>query len=336
MDYIKYKAEDFAAIESFQEYYLFAQEDAKQFWEQWIEAHPTKKIEIEAAKKLLDVLHPNVSDQEISMAFSNLKSQINQHSKPINKIVKPRRRWLQIASLSAAAFLLLFTAYHFLSVKPNVVWSSTQTAFGEIKKLDLPDGSQAFLNSNSTLKYDANWSDEAPREVWLEGEASFEVNKNPSKGQARFIVHSNNTQVQVLGTVFNVYNRNQKTSVVLESGKIEVTYKKDGRAEKLAMIPKDFFEIDATGKIDFQQNINTQLHTAWKENKLILDQTPLRKVVSVLEDNFGFEVMVGNKEILDRKLTATIPIIDINILLDALREIYNLNIKRTQQKIWIE
>jgi len=101
------------------------------------------------------------------------------------------------------------------------------------------------------------------------------------------------------------------------------------------MTPNDIFEINKDNQVRFQESINTQLYTAWKENKLVLDQTPLRKVVNILEENFGFEVEVSKQEILDRKLTATIPIIDIKILLDALREIYGLDIKKEDRKIWI-
>jgi len=221
MNYINYCAEDFAADESFQDYHLLKKNIAKNFWEKWINTHPAKVSEIEKAKKLLDVLHIQVPEGEAKDAFSDLETKINQ-KKALTSQIRPRRHYLfQLVGVAAACLALILGAYHFLSPTPSAVWSLNKTAFGEMKELNLPDGSTVILNSNSTLKYDSNWLNTATREVWLEGEAFFEINKQPLKGAAQFIVHSNDTKVAVLGTVFNVYNRNENIAVVLESEKEE-------------------------------------------------------------------------------------------------------------------
>lgn len=336
MNYLNHSAEEIAALESFQNYYLYQEEEAKQFWENWINQNPQKQGDITTAMRLLDVLKNPVSNTEIQSEFDRLKSKIDTEPQLAPKIQFTRRTLFKWASAAAAAVLLFFAVNFFLSPQPNVVLSTVDTSFGEIKEIKLPDGSNVYLNSNSSLKYDSNWTNQSIREVWLEGEAFFDIRKKPLKGAAQFVVHSDDTNVKVLGTTFNVYNREHKVAVVLETGKVAIDYNQNGKQKTQQMLPNDAFEINAGDQVDFQQGINTELHTAWKDNKLVLDDTPLKKVVDILEENFGFEVSVKNQQVLERKLTATIPIIDINILLDGLREIYGLKIKKEENKITIQ
>ncbi|MBK8505327.1 MAG: FecR domain-containing protein [Saprospiraceae bacterium] len=90
--------------------------------------------------------------------------------------------------------------------------------FGERQKIVLPDGSAVDLNANSSLRLGSQWV-EGIQEVWLEGEAYFEVEKNLSKG-VKFTVHTNGPDVEVVGTHFNVDSRKEETRIYLEEGKV--------------------------------------------------------------------------------------------------------------------
>jgi ferric-dicitrate binding protein FerR (iron transport regulator) len=84
-----------------------------------------------------------------------------------------------------------------------------------------------LLNANSQLRTPARWPAGARREVWLEGEAFFQVTKKgaaPGGGTdgARFVVHTGQVDVAVLGTRFNVTNRRGQTTVTLNEGKVKL------------------------------------------------------------------------------------------------------------------
>src|SRR5690606_15777064 len=112
-------------------------------------------------------------------------------------------------------------------------WLQCTTGYGETRKINLPDGSLVVLNANSELKYESNWQQAPMREVWLQGEAFFEVVKTTEEKQ--FIVHTGSLDVEVLGTQFNVHNRHQKVQVVLSSGKVKLQPLE--RQESLLMNP---------------------------------------------------------------------------------------------------
>ena len=79
--------------------------------------------------------------------------------------------------------------------------SSVVTKNGNRTKIVLPDGSQVWLNAGSNLDYNNSTFNQELREVSLNGEAYFDVTKNPDKP---FIIHTKKMDIKVLGTVFNV------------------------------------------------------------------------------------------------------------------------------------
>lgn len=338
MDYSTFTAEALAADESFQNYYLHQEKETTQFWTAWVDQHPDRAAEIVAAKKLLDALTLKVSAEQTQAAYQALAKQINSNAPERGEAkmrqLPPRIQWTKLAGIAAVFLALLSTAYFFWP-KPQADWVRHQTAFGEIQEIYLPDSSLVTLNANSTLRYDQNWTPKSVRSIWLEGEAFFKVEKNPIRGNRQFIVNAKEAQVKVLGTSFNVYHRNERVEVVLATGKVDVQYPWQGTTKSQKLLPNDRLVLSATTDL-LKRNINTHLFTAWKEKRLILDKTPLKKVVDVLEENFGYDVEVANEQILDRQLTATIPVVDIDLLLDALTEIYGLEISKNNQKIRIE
>jgi ferric-dicitrate binding protein FerR (iron transport regulator) len=101
------------------------------------------------------------------------------------------------------------------------------THYGETARIKLPDGSMVVLNAHSTLTYN-DWSEGQTREVWLNGEAFFEVQKkHDATGRVKFVVHTGDLNVEVLGTRFNVSNRGLRTQIVLEEGKVRLRYEQE-------------------------------------------------------------------------------------------------------------
>ncbi|NRB52987.1 MAG: FecR domain-containing protein [Saprospiraceae bacterium] len=329
MNYTTFSAEDFAANESFQDFFLHQQPDAVKFWTRWIEEHPEKLDEINAAKTLLERLSLGIQAEETQAALKDLKQEIN-HRREKGRVIKIRRRWYAAAAVAAAILALIVVLPLLRSPEPS--WVVVETDYGQLREVYLPDSSFVTLNSNSKIRYQADWSKDQDREVWMEGEAFFDVRKNPKIGGAEFHVHAEEASVQVLGTSFNVYQRKEDIIVALATGKVSL----NTSYAKHQMEPNDVIELHNGEVTQISQDVNLELYTSWRNRKLVLDNTSISKVIDMLEENMGLEVQIDNPAVLNRKLTATLPINEVDILLTALTEIYGLDIRKEENTIWIK
>lgn len=101
-----------------------------------------------------------------------------------------------------------------------------ETGNAQLRTVTLYDGSLVTLNANSQLRIPSRFAWLTDRQVWINGEAFFAVQKvhDDETGHYRkFTVHTRRADVAVLGTRFTVYSRPQRTQIVLEEGRVELT-----------------------------------------------------------------------------------------------------------------
>ena len=140
---------------------------------------------------------------------------------------------------------------------------------GEYKMI-LPDGSKVFLNSASILKFSNNFN-KGDRRVELYGEAYFEVAHNKD---LPFVVKFNNTEVEVLGTHFNISAyHGEKTKATLLEGSIKIRTNKDQELLK----PGDEASI-ADGVLDVQK-VDTYKSIAWKEGMFYFHEDGIKEIL---------------------------------------------------------
>jgi transmembrane sensor len=191
------------------------------------------------------------------------------------------------------------------------------------------------LNGHSTLRYPAAWTPGKPREVWLDGEAYFSVQHRPDN--QRFLVHTTaGFNVEVLGTKFTVSRRRDQGRVVLLSGKVRVSFH-DHQHPDLILKPGQLVE---TREIKPAQPIVTAfraVHTApyasWKDAELVLDETTIAELATRLQDTYGLEVVVATPELNQLKVTGTVPVSDLNVLLQSLEETFHLQATRQGNRL---
>ena len=140
-------------------------------------------------------------------------------------------------------------------------------------RLRLADGSLVIMNSESRLRFPVEFSG-AKREVYLEGEACFEVAKDTEKP---FIVHTAKADVRVLGTVFNVsaYSGEINTKVTLVNGKVQVNA---GSVEKLLIPDQQFVLNNETSEIVVRE-VDAQNYIAWTDGLFRFDAMPLGQLM---------------------------------------------------------
>src|SRR6185295_2594805 len=137
----------------------------------------------------------------------------------------------------------------------------------------LPDRSTVILNANSHISFYKNWDQRPIREIWLDGEAYFSVVHKENHQPFR-VSTAGGVAVEVLGTTFNVYHRAVETKVVLNSGKISLSFPFEAEEKKIVMNPGDLVEFK---KDKYSKRVvDPRLYASWTDKKIILDQTSLR------------------------------------------------------------
>ncbi|MGY2134395.1 FecR family protein [Hymenobacter sp. HD11105] len=216
-------------------------------------------------------------------------------------------------------------------LRPVVVYT---TPYGQTRQVRLPDGSTVTLNANSTLRHAAVWRANTPREVWLDGEAYFSVKHLPT--HQRFRVHTTGSfHVEVLGTQFTVYRRHEQARVVLLSGKVRVDFADQHQAD-VTLQPGELLQTaDAQPAQVVRKAVAAPAYAAWKDQKLVLDDTPIGELSTMLHDTYGLNVIILDPALRRQTITGTVPVGDIDLLCQAIEATFHLQVQHRGNQIII-
>jgi len=254
-------------------------------------------------------------------------------SKVATEEVKPKRR-VFIKAVSAAAFVLigvLFSFYYF-----GTATVKYQTGKGEVIYLQLPDGSNVSLNGNSQIEYKLDWFGDFPRIVGLKGEAFFEIAHTESN--EKFLVnHGNGMVVEVHGTAFNLNSRGSKQQITLKSGSINLLWDVDmiGGSESFMMKPGQMAQFDNK---EHQYKVyspeNLVKYYSWTNGKLLLDQTRLEDILSIIRDSHGVEVVLADRLSATKTASGSLPVSnDSRELTENIAALFDLEIENDGKQV---
>ena len=158
-------------------------------------------------------------------------------------------------------------------------------------RLILADGTKVWLNSESELKYPVAFQSNE-RRVYLRGEAYFEVAKN---ARCPFIVETEETAVQVLGTSFNVraYTDEGRVYTTLVEGSVRLSC---GRGKLMLLPDEQGIVCAATGEIS-KQKVNTLLYTAWKDGRFVFENQTLEDIMRTLVRWYDVNVLYTSERV---------------------------------------
>jgi transmembrane sensor len=232
----------------------------------------------------------------------------------------------RVKAFSIAASVIFLLGVCFYLYSDYIFYDIYSTPYGMTQNILLEDGSEVTLNANSKLKVPKNLLDDEVRQVMLEGEAFFSVAKRP--GRVRFVVHTNNLDVEVLGTRFNVNTRRGNTEVVLDEGSVKLSSRHEAHLEPVLMKPGEYAALYKSDTTFRKMVVKPAKYTAWQSNKLTFEDTPLQVVAEKLEDYYGIEIRIANKELENRQVTGTLPNNDLGVVLKSLSVTHDLEIVR--------
>jgi transmembrane sensor len=334
MEFQHYTVKDFMMNDSFQQWALDGKD---QFWENWIKDHPEKQAETEEAKRMLLSLH--FRKEELSQdQFNRISSQIDQGVMVYEQSKRVRPLWGSFlkryrVAASLTVILLVASLFFWWQQARSIVYT---TAYGETRTILLPDQSRVILNAHSSLRFHKNWEQGQPREVWLEGEAFFDVEKKQKTGTSvKFTVHTHDVQIEVLGTEFTVSKRKTNTYVVLNEGKIKLDVLDEAARQSIVMQPGDLIEYQAEQHRLIHKVVNAEVYSSWTSNKWILENTSLEQVARRIEEVFGIEVSIPDKKLARESMTGVIPVETLDNALEVLSATYNVSIRQKGDQIII-
>lgn len=257
---------------------------------------------------------------------------------PVRRLPKPAFTFWKVAAsilvlVAASATLYFFNAPSSL-IAPVFADREIKTLPGEITNIELPDGTMVWLNANSTLRYDADFSGEV-RSVFLEGEAYFDVFHNPEKP---FVVHAFDLDVKVLGTAFNVKSyRNEKSiETTLLRGKVKIENYRSNDSSAFELTPNERAVYSKDTKKMELTTVDTQKYTAWLQTPLIFEEETLDHVIQSLERRYNVKIHISRTQTMDCKLTARIRNESLGEMLELLKSTTSITYKIEGGEVFIE
>ena len=303
--------EDLLTDESFLSWFYHPTPEKEQEWNNWLALHSDQKLMIDEAIAILSRLNikeEHVPSTAVDTAWQRLDASINGPDKEKTPVfqIKPSRRWWRIAAAAAIILFAGLSIWKFTGNKKTALAAN----YGEIANHKLPDGSEVILNANSSLTLGKNWEDGNDREVWLKGEAFFHVTKTTHRN--RFIVHTDQMDIIVTGTQFNVVTRDDRNSVLLTEGSV-VVRSKDGK--ETLMKPGDFIAIN-NNQLE-KKPANEESILAWKDNKLFFDNTTMPEAARIISEHYGIKVTLGDQQVKERPLGGLVQNNNLDVLIRA-------------------
>ncbi len=256
------------------------------------------------------------------------------HSPALQAIPLPApakyKRLLQFAAIAASLLVAVVISWKYIAVKPaeiNAGPNIVSTRNGSKSKIQMPDGTQVWLNAGSSLTYNNETYGQPLREAILIGEAYFDVVKDE---RHPFIIHTKTMDVKVLGTAFNVraYPNEKQSEAALIRGSIEVSF--PGRpAEKLFLKPNEKISVANNWPVNtpVAKNTATQaiasdpiivlstlayepadsaiIETSWTRNKLIFRSKSFEELAQDLERWYNVSIRFKDTGLMQRHLTGT-------------------------------
>jgi len=216
----------------------------------------------------------------------------------------------------------------------ELVYHTLKVPYGKRFNILFSDGSKVSLNSGSILRYPVKFLSNQKREVFLQGEAYFDVAEDKSN---LFVVNSEGINVEVYGTKFMVknYSEDFTSDIVLVSGSVKI----QNSLNKTSLLLKPGHK-GSVNKVDFkitETKVNTKIYTSWIDGEVIFRMETFDQILKKLERLYNVTIINNREESLNELFNAAIDVNneDIEMVLEYFNKIYNIEYKIFNNKIII-
>ncbi|MEQ9441025.1 MAG: FecR domain-containing protein [Cyclobacteriaceae bacterium] len=280
-------------------------------WNLILEAYPGKKILAQEAALIIQSSQYQdlqFSEKETTALWREIRRDTYEAKQ--KKVESPvetstiRWRWLLRAAIVFIPLFALILMLRFseeasqAAEETSIVQVEKQTQDGQKLQITFSDGTQVKLNADTKLTYTDPFAPEQ-REVFLEGEAFFDVTPDPDRP---FIVHTGNLSTKVLGTSFNIrtYPEEDAIQVAVVTGKVMVANNHTDSSldddHTVVLQPSEMATYDKRSLITRVASVNIDRITAWNQDILVFDNARFDEVVEQLERWYGVEFEILRQE----------------------------------------
>ena len=247
-----------------------------------------------------DTLSAAIENKENSLLLDKIHHRIAlEESKTMARRITLYRNLLKVAAILIAGLII---STYFLYTKPEKQFNlatieTITTPYGARTSFKLPDGSEVWMNSGSTISFPKQYGD--VRNVVLSGQAYFEVVKDGKP----FEVKTNLGVIEVMGTSFDV---KAYTDEPFETTLVEGSVKVSNNTNHIATLkPNQQSTITPADEMSLKE-VNTELSTSWREGKLMFVKEPFANVARDLERWYNVKIELHGEKLKKLGYTGTI------------------------------
>lgn len=251
---------------------------------------------------------------------------------------KPRIIYRKYAAVAAVLLLIGIVGWLTHTYKSNAgffmaetrqMWTTPDTLR---TSLTLPDGTLVQVNAGSRLEIARADFNKDKREVWLEGEAFFEVTKDPERP---FIIHSGDIQTIVRGTSFNVraYAELDENIISVRDGCVEIT--NNDKLLGILTADKQLSYRKTNKKVEITES-NWANAAGWIDGRLVLNGEGIKELKLRLRQQFGVEVLVEEHTLEGKQLQGAFRAgSSLTEVMDAIAAMYNIRYRIKEKQVII-
>lgn len=258
-------------------------------------------------------------------AWMRLQNRIAKNNEQQIQPLKPASKytWLKIA-----ASLLLISTIGYFAYNQFFGTELINNITGSALTQNLPDGSSVTLNSNSQISYPNHFSG-GQRLVQLSGEGFFKITPDKTKP---FIIKIKTVTVSVVGTSFNVKNIKGKTEVIVETGIVKV----NSHGKQVLLHPGQKVIADENSNDLIIRETRGSLYNYYITRSLICDRTPLYELVDKLNQVYGSNIQIANKQLHDLPITTVFKGQTLQQVLNVIAETFKIKVENKGNQILLK
>lgn len=265
-----------------------------------------------------------VSTVDENKAWNTFKTRIKNADQQPAPVVPLFKRFY-VRAIAAAAILLIATGlFWWNQPAPQQTLVSGQTVINQ----KLADGSEITLNKQSSLHYPTTFKGKT-RSVELNGEAFFNI--TPDK-ERPFIIDVKDIQVTVLGTSFNVREDSNYVEVLVETGIVKVSHE----GNEVTLQAGEKIKMPFTGTVAAKEKVSDKLHNYYRTKEFVCDDTPLWKLVQVLNEAYKTNIVFGKEELKDLRMNTTFYNESLDQVLEVIHLTFNITVSKENGRIILE
>jgi transmembrane sensor len=330
MDYRTFDVPDFLEDEHFTQWVLKPNAEHEAFWTNWIRLHPDRREIVEQARQLAANIDftETWTDGERNDMWHFIQAQT---AAPEQTPVRNLLRFWRLPYAAALTVLLLAAGWLYLNHRTV----RYRTPYGKQQHLTLADGSKVTLNANSEITFDRDFGKNGKREVWIRGEAYFDVAKMIKAGnRVPFTVHTDELNIEVLGTAFNITNRRGRTDVALEHGAVKLTDPHNAANTLLLSPGEKATQITEAAPLQKEQ-VDVREYSGWRNKTYHYKGRKLKELAEMIGDSYGIEVLIENETLKEETFTGSFPTDSVATFFEKLGKLYPLDIDRKGDKYYL-